>query len=515
MSLIVFSLITCLAVVLYRSLRRSPNFPPGPSTIPILGNLIHFPHPTRHPWFKFTEWKKALGDIVYVHGLGNSIVILNGLDTITDLLSKHGHLYAERPIFTMVGELMGLDRSMPAMSCNKTWHQHRRLAHTAFSPEAVKKYYGAQEDIAVLLSLALIEEPERFIDHVRLASGRIVMSVTYGISPQVAEHEYIAHAEDTMMMISDTMVPGAFLVDVIPALKHIPKHLPFRTFHDIAREGRAMMEKMVFPPFLQVQKEMAAHGSIRPSLVSELLGTPRNNSEVEEAAFQDAVKWTAGSMYGAGGETTYSTVINFILAMALYPEVQRRAHEELDKLIPDRLPTIGDRESTPYLNAVLKETLRWHPSLPLGLPHRSSKDFTYKGYAIPGNTIAIPNIWAVSRTPDPEFSPDEFIPERFLQRQPGIEVPDPATYVFGFGRRICPGKSLAENSLYIAIAYLLHCFSFQTPRDATGNEQPIQPTWKTGLTRQVFPNPFSCEIRPRGPNKILLVEQRASLCNEQ
>lgn len=54
--------------------------------------------------------------------------------------------------------------------------------------------------------------------------------------------------------------------------------------------------------------------------------------------------------------------------MALYPEVQRRAQEELDNLFPDRLPTIGDRESTPYLNATLKETLRWHPSLPLGEP---------------------------------------------------------------------------------------------------------------------------------------------------
>jgi cytochrome P450 len=54
------------------------------------------------------------------------------------------------------------------MSCTKTWHQHRRLAHTAFGPEAVKKYYGAQEDIAVLLSLALVEEPEEFIHHVRL-----------------------------------------------------------------------------------------------------------------------------------------------------------------------------------------------------------------------------------------------------------------------------------------------------------------------------------------------------------
>ncbi|KAJ7083067.1 cytochrome P450 [Mycena belliarum] len=500
-------LCTVSAIFLVILLQSTNLHPPGPVAIPILGNLIHFPSPSQHPWFRFTEWKNTFGNIVYIHGLGNSIVILNSLDAITDLLTKHGHLYSERPIFTMVGELMGLDRSMPVMSSTKAWHQQRRIANAAFSAEAVKKYYGIQEDIAVLLTLALIEEPDRFIDHVRLATGRIVMSVTYGISPQVAEHEYIAHAEDTMMMISDNMVPGAFLVDAIPALKYIPRHLPFKTFHNTASEGRAMMEKMVFPPFEQVKSEMAKHSN-NPSLVSDLLSSPRTNNEFEEVAFQEAVKWAAGSMYG---EQTYSTVVNFILAMALYPDAQRRAQEELDTLLSDRLPTIGDRDSTPYLNAVLKETMRWHPSLPLGLPHRSSKEFPYKGYVIPGNTIAIPNIWAVSRTPDPDFEPEDFLPERFLPRKSG-EVPDPFSYVFGFGRRICPGKALAESSLYVVIAYLLHTFSFGLPCDASGKEEPIRATWKTGLTS--FPNPFPCRIRPRAPEKILLVKQRARFCQE-
>ncbi|KAJ7644817.1 cytochrome P450 [Roridomyces roridus] len=509
------ALTALLAIICcHRYLRRRSTgtpFPPGPPGLPILGNLLHLPSPTQHPWFKFTEWKDVFGDIVYLHGLGNSIVVLNSLDATTDLLSKHGHLYAERPVFTMVGELMGLDRSMPVMSSTKTWQLHRRLAHTAFSPEAVKKYHRSQEDIAVLTSLAFANYPKRFIDHVRLATGRIVMSVTYGISPQVAEHDYIAHAEDTMMLISRTMVPGAFLVDVIPALKYIPRHLPFRTFHDTAREGRAMMEKMVFPPFFQVKNEMAGDGPKRPSFVSDLLSMPRDNTPLEEAEFQEAVKWTAGSMYGAGGETTYSTVLNFILAMALHPSIQLRAQEEMDAIIgPERLPTIADRASTPYLNAVLKETLRWHPSLPLGLPHRSSKDFVYRGYHIPGDSIVIPNIWAVSRTPDPDFPPEDFVPERFLPRS--FEPIDPFSYVFGFGRRICPGKSLAESSIYIVVAYLLHCFSFHPPLDEKGEEKPIEPTWKTGLTS--FPNPFECRIVLREESRVVLLEERAAQCDE-
>ncbi|KAI0086795.1 cytochrome P450 [Irpex rosettiformis] len=504
-----------LAVCLYRyfHLRRYSGLkvplPPGPSGLPIVGSLLHYP--TSYPWFKFTEWKHQFGDIVRLHGLGNEIVILNNLECINDLLVKQGHLYAHRPVFTLAMELMGLNRSMAMMSNTKVWQLHRKLAHTAFSQESVKKYYTAQEDISILLNIAIINSPEHFVDHVRLATGRIVMSVTYGISPKVAEEDYIAHAEDTMMMISDVAAPGASIVDIIPALRHIPESTPFFDFHARAKKGRAMMEKMVFTPYEQVKSGLASEKILPPSFVSDLLSWPENAFE-DRRMFEDAVIWTAGSMYGAGGETTYATVLNTILAMAFYPDVQQKAHEELDRVVGDRLPTIADQESTPYLNALIKEVLRWHPSLPMSIAHRSERDVVYKGYLIPKDAIVIPNVWAVAREPDSEFPPEKFIPERFLKRTPGVDIPDPNQYVFGFGRRLCPGRYLAENSMYIMIAYLIHCFDIKPPRDDTGKEVPINPTWKTGLTS--FPNPFKCDIKPRSEEKVALCRQREAAVSE-
>jgi hypothetical protein len=121
-------LLICVAcgtiTMLYQ--RKSTDLPPGPFAFPMIGNLLHFPLPMSHPWFRLTHWKKefgmtglcafpavshrATGNIVYIHGLRNSIVVLNDLESVTDLLTKRGHLYADRPIFTMGGELMGLDR---------------------------------------------------------------------------------------------------------------------------------------------------------------------------------------------------------------------------------------------------------------------------------------------------------------------------------------------------------------------------------------------------------------------
>lgn len=71
-------------------------------------------------------------------------------------------------------------------------------------------------------------------------------------------------------------------------------------------------------------------------------------------------------MYNAGSHTTVSTLLNFILAMVLYPEVARKAREEIDRVVgTDRLPAMSDRPNLPYLECILLETFRWYPVAPL------------------------------------------------------------------------------------------------------------------------------------------------------
>lgn len=87
-------------------------------------------------------------------------------------------------------------------------------------------------------------------------------------------------------------------------------------------------------------------------------------------------------------------VCGFFIAMSLFPEVQRAAQAELDEVIgPDRLPELTDREALPYVNAVVKELLRWHASAPLGCPRMTTDDVEYNGYSIPRNTTVIVNVW--------------------------------------------------------------------------------------------------------------------------
>ena len=84
----------------------------------------------------------------------------------------------------------------------------------------------------------------------------------------------------------------------------------------------------------------------------------------------------------------------FWLAITLYPDIQKRAHEELDNVIgAERLPELEDRESLPYINAIIMECLRWHPVVPIGVPHRCVADDEYKGYFIPKGTVVVGNAW--------------------------------------------------------------------------------------------------------------------------
>ncbi|EKM50920.1 uncharacterized protein PHACADRAFT_151345 [Phanerochaete carnosa HHB-10118-sp] len=499
-----------LALASYR-LRRRPTaiFPPGPPSKPVVGNILDVS--PKAGWIKFTKYKdiygefKGLlwlsvadhlaGDLVFFHGLGNNLLVLNSMKAVQDLLEKRADIYSDRPAFTVVGELMGLGQSMPLLNYNEEWRAQRKLAHHALSPRAVKQYHVVQEDLAALLSKQILEDPEDFFSHVRLTASRLILSITYGLSVEQAEDEYITHAEDTMHMISNATLPGAFVCDLIPILKYSPSWVPFQKE---AHAGREMIERLVTRPLEHVKKEMHA-GTAPVSLTRDLL-----SSEVQGVNDKEhSIKWSAGSLYGAGGETTYATVLTCIMLMAMHPDKLKKAQDEIDHVVGvDRLPLISDRESLPYVEALIKEVMRWHPALPLSIARCTAKDDTYEGYTIPKGTIVMPNVWAIAMERTDQYDPTAFVPERFLNKKDDRFV-DPTLWAFGFGRRVCPGRYLAENSVFILISTIVAIFDISLPE----NEELIV-EFSKGLVS--YPEPFKCCITPRSASKASQIIWRAA-----
>ena len=127
----------------------------------------------------------------------------------------------------------------------------------------------------------------------------------------------------------------------------------------------------------------------------------------------------------------------FFLAMALNPQVVKKAQEELDRVVgKGELPDFSHKDDLPYIDALVKEVLRWSPPLPLAVPKRAMQDQIYRGYLIPAGATVIENVWAIFRDPKIYPDPETFNPDRFLKDgKIDPRVFNPEDRVFGAGRR--------------------------------------------------------------------------------
>lgn len=163
-----------------------------------------------------------------------------------------------------------------------------------------------------------------------------------------------------------------------------------------------------------------------------------------------------------------------------HPDLQDRAHKEMDALMEHtgRLPRVEDSVSLPFLESMIKESLRWAPPASMGIPRKTWKDDIVtvgnNTYRIPKGTIIMANIWAMAHDPDVYPEPFVFNPDRYIDGN----QPDPA-FVWGFGRRVCAGKYIAESTLFIQTALIVATMNIsQHPSNA--GEQPV-PGWTPGM----------------------------------
>ncbi|OCH93697.1 cytochrome P450 [Obba rivulosa] len=468
---------------------RDLALPPGPKRLPLIGNVLDVP--TEQHWKTYAEWTQKYGDVIYLQVFGQSIIVLNSVKAVVELFEKRSVNNSDRPHSEMVA-LMGFDWAMGSLRYGQWWRRHRRAFHQYFNQNEVPAYEPRLHDAARRLLRRLLREPEDFLFHIRYVFGAIFLSVVYGIEAAEGEDEHIATAERALHGVEEAFNPGSFWVDFLPFLKYVPAWMPGAVFQKKAAEWRVDCVAMKRKPWQNVVKD----GEYAP--VAAKLAERLSHLEGEEYAQEEEVAQNvAGIAYGAGADTSVSTLQCFFQAMILFPKVQKLAQEELARVVgPLRLPQFSDRESLPYIRAICKECLRWQPVVPLGLAHQSITDDKYRGYFIPGSTILIQNTWGILHNPEEYPEPDEFRPERFLKDGKwNPDVMDPGVIAFGAGRRICPGRYLSELTLFITIACVLHTFDITPALDLQG--KPIIREIKMTSGVVSHPEPFECNVKPR------------------
>ncbi|KAI0779913.1 cytochrome P450 [Fomes fomentarius] len=470
------------------------RYPPGPTALPLLGNVHQLP--MEYQPKKLAEWGRQYGDVIFARFFRTPAVILNTREVAEELLEKRSGKYSDRPRFILLNEIMKWDSVINMMPYGDRFKKQRKYLQDALMPKPVLfSYRPMQRRETYTLLQGLCESPERVNDHIKRWSAALVFDMAYG--------HRIASLDDPLVTLNERVTegtvlagsPGSMLVDFIPILKHYPLWMPGSGWMKQALYVRKILRQSLDIPYETVAQGLRA-GTARPSVVAKLLEDAIAEGELTPQ-HEDDIKGIAGAILAAGSDTTLTALRNFVLAMVLHPDVYKKAQAEVDRVVGrERLVDFDDRENLPYVECVMKEVLRWNAPVPLGVPHRASANDTYRGYLIPEGSTMMPNIWWMTQNPELYSEPDQFCPERYMGLSPEeLDRKDPGQVVFGFGRRVCPGKAFADTTLWLTAVNIIATMDLTFSKDATGRDIVPEAGFLSGFISH--PKEFTCAFRPR------------------
>ncbi|KAG6840481.1 hypothetical protein C0991_006424 [Blastosporella zonata] len=452
--------------------RRMRSRPPGPLGYPIIGNV--FDLEDSKDGESIAALGKKYGDVVYMEVFGTPFAMLNS-QAAMDLLDKRGQLYSDRPHLPMAADFSGMADLTPLVRYGEKFQFGRRLMNQALSTRAVIKWERGITEQSIGMLRLLQSDPSGFVGHLNKMIGSMVMMSMYGHRVIADDDPYVTLAIEFMEASADA-ITGRWIIDFLP----IAKYIPGLAFHKQAAAWRARIPDWVDKAFESFKENMDTSEDAKSSLCGSLMITP-DGSPVDGET-ENRVKWIATSGFGAGLDVQVACLSQFIMAMALNPNAQARAQQEIDEVVGrDRLPEFSDRESLPFMECVFKESLRWGTPAPLSVPHRLAQDDVYNDYVLPKGTICIGNIWGILHAETLYKDPHSFKPERFLGLDPKEAARlDPTNYVYGFGRRRCPGNHFAHSAVWFSMVGMLSAFVISPDIDENGENVPIKVEFEAG-----------------------------------
>jgi cytochrome P450 len=490
--------------------------PAGPPRLPLIGNLHQIPKTGAHR--QFTEWSKTYGGIFSLK-LGPALaVVVTDRRLVREMLDRKSAVYSARPHSYVSHDLITRGDHLLTMQYGELWRKFRRVLHPYFMESAVDKSHLALVDAEqVAMVKDFLDKPGEHMVHTKRTSNSIIMSMVFGKRTPDATTPHMRDLYNVMERWSAVMETGATPpVDIFPFLKMVPESL----FGNWVQRGLDVGSRM--RKLYSTQK-----GLVLARRASNLKTSERPTTLMDEVLDQqDKLQLTQhqqdflGGVLMEGGSDTVSTMMLVILqALCLNPHIVERAQRDIDAVVDeDATPRWEHREQLPYITQIVKEAMRWRPVTPLGFPHallsaeQGGQGEVVDGrFWLPPGTPVFLNVWGLHHDCE---DPDRFDPERFNGRTKtsaeyaaSSEYALRDHYVFGAGRRICPGIHLAEREMFLGTAKLLWGFNIEQARDATGNMIPIDTNPVTGYTEGflVCPKDFACSVTPRSERRAATI----------
>ncbi|CAE6405195.1 unnamed protein product [Rhizoctonia solani] len=483
---------------------RRSDMPPGPRPLPIIGNLHNLK--TINVYEQFRQLSRKYGPIVSLKIGSNTLILLGGDGShVRELYDKRGNIYSGRPL-EMVTEITGSGDNILFQQDIHKWRAGRKQIVRHFAPAVMKREnVTLQEAESVQLLYEFLHQPEGFMNHPMRYTTSVITCLLYGVRCKSYHDPIIQEVEKTMRALSDLLVPGGKPpVEVFPVLNYLPGFIS--PWKDKCRKLAKRMD-ILYGGLADIGVRRGMQGLNTNNLAYKLrVGNESAGLTCHQQALICAVALEGGTDIVAG------VILACLLALINHPTTQKRAHDELDALYNEEtLPRWEDEQSLPFVRAIIKETMRWRPPLPMTVAHRLEKDDYYEGYFLPKDSQLFCVAWTIHTDIERYKEPELFKPERFLNHSmsmaESLAQGDPLKrdhFAFGAGRRVCPGIQKAEQDIFIAVSRLLWAFNFSAPTGVS-----VSTDYSTAFAGEGIriPKKFPLVVTPRSHKRVRTIEE--------
>ncbi|XP_051021581.1 cytochrome P450 2U1 [Acomys russatus] len=487
--------------------QRACGIPPGPAPRPLVGNFGHLLVPRflrLQYWLGSGSQKESVGQHVFLAKLAGVygkvfsffighrlVVVLSDFHSVREALVQQSEVFSDRPQMPLIS-ILTKEKGIVFAHYGPIWKQQRKFSHSTLRHFGLGKLSLEPKIIEELKYVK--EEMEKHGDApfnpfpiISNAVSNVICSLCFGQRFDYTNREFKKVLDFMSRGLEICLHSQLFLINICPWFYYLPFG-PFKELRQIERDITCFLKNII-----KEHQESLDASNPQDFIDMYLLhmAEERKSGGGGSSFTEDYLFYIIGDLFIAGTDTTTNSLLWCLLYMSLNPSVQKKVHEEIEKVIGhDRVPSLTDKAQMPYTEATIMEVQRLSMVVPLAIPHMTSEETVLQGYTIPKGTVVLPNLWSVHRDPAIWEKPDDFCPDRFLDDQ-GQLLKRETFIPFGIGKRVCMGEQLAKMELFLVFVSLMQSFTFALPE---GSEKPSM-TGRFGLT--LAPHPFNVTVSKR------------------
>ncbi|XP_047978073.1 cytochrome P450 76T24-like [Salvia hispanica] len=432
---------TCILISRARKLSK---LPPGPYGLPIIGNILHL-GPTPHR--SLAKLSHKYGPVMSLKLGSITTVVISSAETAKLVLQKYDSSFSNRTIPLASKALRHDEFSVGWLPVGSQWRKLRKICRE-------QMFSAPRLDASEGLRREKLQKLRDFVAN-RCESGSAVdvgeaafTTALNLISASLFSAEFARFDSESSQEMKEAVcgvmksVGSPNFADYFPLLKPAdPQGL---------LKAAELSTGMLFVKLDEIIDEKLKSRGEKRDLVEALLEI---NQRDEAQLSRDDIRHLLLDLLVAGTDTSSATVEWAMTELIRNPHKMTKLRNEIKSFMSEngkQQVQESDIPLLPYLQAVVKETFRLHPAAPFLLPHKASSDVEINGYIVPANAQILINVWASGRDSRIWKHPDEFLPERFLNENEGVDFKgqDFELIPFSAGRRICPGLPLADRMVH-------------------------------------------------------------------